>query len=160
MKEVKQMNLQPRFTEEEMLEFLIGKWNNAGHMSPGPLGPGGPVTGSTSYRWGLGGKWLLYISCLQLPGLGGYEVHGGVTFNSRAGRHDAYAINNLGNLLVYEGEWTDDATLLFSLVHPRSQGRARVVYRKLPDGSFTMTSENAPEEGDFVPYFETGFVRS
>ena len=154
------MDPQSRSAEEERLEFFVGGWTNSGHVSPGPFGPGGPVAGDTSYRWAVGGKWLLYVSRLQLPGLEVYEVHGGVAFNSRAGRYDAYAINNLGNLLVYEGEWTDDATLLFSLVHPRSQGRARVVYNKSSDGSFTMTSENAPEEGDFAPYFETSFVRS
>jgi len=154
------MDPQSRSAEEERLSFFVGEWINSGHVSPGPFGPGGPVTGSTSYRWDVGGKWLLYVSRLQLPGLGGYEVHGGVAFNGRAGRYDAYAINNLGNLLVYEGEWTDDATLLFALVHPRSQGRARVVYHRVPDGSFKMTSENAPEEGDFAPYFETSFARS
>jgi hypothetical protein len=151
---------QSRSAEEEKLAFFVGEWTNSGRVSPGPFGPGGPVSGGSSYRWDVGGKWLLYVSRLQLPGLGDYEVHGGVAYNSRASRYDAYAINSLGNLLVYEGEWTDDATLLFSLVHPQSQGRARVVYRTFPDGSFTMTSESAPEKGDFVPYFETRFVRS
>jgi hypothetical protein len=154
------MDPQSRSAEEERLVFFVGDWLNSGHVSPGPFGPGGSVSGSTSYHWDVGGKWLLYVSRLQLPGLGAYEVQGGVAFNAGAAKYDAYAINNLGNLLVYEGEWTDDATLVFSLVHPRSQGRARVVYRKLPDGAFTMTSESAPEEGDFVPYFETSFARS
>jgi hypothetical protein len=158
--EVKRMESQSRSADEERLSFFVGDWINSGHVSPGPFGPGGPVTGGTSYHWDVGGRWLLYVSRLQLPGLEGYEVHGGVAFNSRAGKYDAYAINNLGNLLVYEGEWTDDAILVFSLVHPRSEGRARVVYRKLPAGSFTMTSESAPEKGEFVPYFETTFDRS
>ncbi len=154
------MSLQPRSTEEEMLEFLIGKWNNAGRVSPGSFGPGGPVTGETSYHWAVGGKWLLYISRLELPGVGRYEVHGGVAFNSRAGKYDAYAVNSLGNLLVYEGEWTDENTLAFMLVHPPPRDRARVVYHKLPAGSFRMTSENAAEEGEFVPYFEIDYVRA
>jgi hypothetical protein len=154
------MDPQSRSAEEERLEFFVGEWTNSGHVSPGPFGPGGLVTGGTSYRWDVGGKWLLYVSRLQLPGLGGYEVHGGVAFNARAGKYDAYAINNLGNLLVYEGEWTDDATLVFTLAHPQSRGRSRVVYRKLPDGSFQMTSESASEEGEFVFYYETSFARA
>jgi hypothetical protein len=152
------MNPQSRSAEEDTLDFFVGDWKNSGHVLPGPFGLGGPTTGETSYRWDVGGKWLLYISRLELPGLGGYEVHGGVAFNSRVGKYDAYAINNLGNLLVYEGEWTDDATLVFTLVHPKSRGSARVVYRKLSDGSFKMISENASEEGKFVPYSETSFV--
>ena len=154
------MNPQSRSAEEQLLDLLVGDWKNSGHVLPGPFGPGGPTSGETSYRWDVGDKWLLYVSRLELPGLGGYEVHGGVAFNSRVGKYDAYAINNLGNLLVYEGEWTDDATLAFTLVYPRSRDRARVVYRKLFDGSFKMTSENASEKGEFVPYFEINYTRS
>ena len=151
------MNSQSKPVEEEMLEFFVGDWNNSGHVSPGPSGPGGPTTGKTSYHWDVRDKWLLYISRLGLPGMEGYEVHGGVAFNGRVGKYDDYAINSLGNLLVYEGEWTDDATLIFTLVYPKPQRRARVVYRKLPDGSFKMTAENTPEEGKFVSDFETVF---
>lgn len=154
------MNLQSRSKEEEMLEFLVGKWNNSGHMSPGPFGPGGPAAGETSYHWAVGDKWLLYVSRLELPGLGRYEVRGGVAFNHRVGKYDAYAINSLGNLLVYEGEWRDETTLAFMLVYPPPRDRARVVYHKLSDGSFKMTSENASEEGEFVPYFEIDYVRT
>ena len=154
------MNSQTKSVEEETLEFFFGDWNNSGHVSPGPFGPGGPTTGKTSYHWDVRGRWLLYDSRLELPGAEGYEVYGGVRFNGRVGKYDAYAINSLGNLLVYEGEWTDDATLVFTLVYPKSQRRARVVYRKLPDGSFKMTAENASEEGKFLPYFETVFDRA
>lgn len=154
------MNLQPRSTEEKMLEFFVGEWNNSGRMSPGPFGSGGSVTGGTSYHWAVSDKWLLYISRLELPGLGSYEVHGGVAFNSQTTKYDAYAINNLGNLLVYEGEWTDKATLVFMLVHPPPRDRARVVYHKLSDGSFEMTSENVSEKGEFVPYFEIAYART
>jgi len=151
------MNSRSRSAEEEMFGFFVGDWNNSGYVSPGPFGPGDPVTGKTSYHWDVGGKWLLYISRLELPGLGDYKVHGGVAYNDRVGKYDAYAINNLGNLLVYEGEWTDDATLVFTLIHPQSQRRARIVYRVKSDGRFQMTSENESEEGEFVPYFETDF---
>jgi hypothetical protein len=154
------MNLQSRSTEEQRLEFLLGEWQNSGHMTPGPFGPGGPATGETNYHWAVGGKWLLYVSRFELSGLGSYEVHGGVAFTSRVGKYDAYAINSLGNLLVYEGGWTDEDTLAFVLVHPPPRDRARVVYHRLPDGSFTMTSENASQEGQFVPYFEISYVRT
>lgn len=153
------MSLPSRTDNEAKLEFFVGEWSNSGRVLPGPFGPGGPTTGRTGYHWGVGGKWLLYTSCLELPGLGMYEVHGGVSYNSRTGKYDAYAINSLGNLLVYEGEWTDDVTLTFALIHPKSDG-ARVVYRKLPDGSIGMAAENASADGTFVPYYEIGFFRS
>jgi hypothetical protein len=100
MREASQMNLRSRPTEEEKLDFLVGEWSSFGHVSPGPFGPGGPATGKTSYHWAVGGMWLLYVSRLELSGLGSYEVHGGVTFNSRVGKYDAYAINSLMKILL------------------------------------------------------------
>ncbi|MFC2082473.1 DUF1579 family protein [Candidatus Bipolaricaulota bacterium] len=148
-----------RSAEDRMLEIFVGEWNNTGTVSPGPFGPGGAVTGRSNYYWDVGGKWLLYVSQLELPGLGAYEVQGGVAFNSRAGKYDAYAINNLGSLLVYDGEWTDKETLIFTLVHPQA-GTARVIYEKLPADSLKMISQKVAEDGNFVSYFETDFVRA
>jgi len=141
------------------LQFFVGDWTNAGHVAPGAFGPGGPTTGETRYRWDVGGKWLQYQSQMELPGLGAYELHGGVTYNARTGMYDAYAVNSLGNLLVYEGAWSDETTLAFTLVHPPSDTPSRVVYRKLPD-AFTMASETATEDGEFVAYFHTDFRRA
>lgn len=151
--------MKPRSAEEERLDFFVGDWSNTGSLLPGPFGPGGPVSGETGYHWGVGGRWLLYASRFELPGMGAYEVQGGVAYDSQAGRYDAYAVNSLGNLLVYEGEWTDDDTLAFLLVHP-TPGSARVVYRRLPGSGLEMLSETASEEGGFTPYFEIGFTRA
>jgi hypothetical protein len=149
-----------RSKEEGMLDFFVGDWHNAGQVVPGPFGPGGKVTGSTTYQWGVGGKWLLYTSQLDLPGLGRYEVHGGVTFNSQGRRYDAFAANSLGNLMIYRGEWSDDETLVFTLTHPEPAGRARVVYHMLPGGPIKMRSEQRADGGDFKVYFETELVRT
>ncbi len=134
------MNRRALSTEEQRLAFFLGTWSNSGQVSPGPFGPGGSVTGETIYHWDVGGRWLLYTSRLNLPQMGAYEVHGGVAYDSQAAKYAAFAVNSLDNLLVYDGEWTDDVTLVFTLVHPPPVGRARVIYRKLPNGSFTMTS--------------------
>jgi hypothetical protein len=153
-----QMDVIARTEEEAQLEFFVGDWTNTGQLKPGALGPGGPVAGDTRYRWDVGGRWLVYQSRLELPGLGAYEVHGGVAHNAQTGIYDAYAVNSLGNLLVYQGAWADDTTLAFTLVHPPSDSLGRVVYRKLPGGSFTMSSESAGDDGEFVAYFETEFL--
>ena len=158
------MNSQSRSPQERMLDVFVGDWNNTGQVLPGPFGPGGSVTGETRYHWDIDDKWLLYTSRLDLPDLGKYVVHGGVAFSKQNRKYDAYAINTLGSLLVYEGAWadqehpSDDATLVFTLVHPPPRGRARVVYRIRSDGSFKMMSENRSPAGKYVPYFETNFV--
>ena len=152
------MSPDKRSPDEAKLDCFVGDWQNSGTVFPGPFGPGGPVTGETNYHWDLGSKWLLYVSRLELPGLGTYEVRGGVTYNQHANRYDAYAINNLGSLLVYEGEWTDDTNLVFTLVRPQPGG-ARVTYQEQPDGAIVMTSARASTDGSFETYFETSLTR-
>jgi hypothetical protein len=154
-----QMNQQDIAPEEAILESFVGNWQNTGKLSPGPFGPGGEITGSTSYGWGVGGKWLQYESHLELPGFGNYEVQGGVAFNPQTGKYDAYAVNSLGNLMVYKGEWENESTLIFILTYPDPTGRARVVYHILPGGSIQMYSDRKNENGDYETYFKTVMVK-
>jgi hypothetical protein len=149
------MNQQDISPQEAMLGIFVGNWQNTGQLAPGPFGPGGEITGTTSYSWGVGGVWLQYSSLLELPGLGGYEVQGGVSINRQTGKYNAYALNSLGNLMVYQGEWINKTTLIFTLTYPPPAGRARVVYHKLPGGSIRMCSDNKTESGDYETYFET-----
>jgi hypothetical protein len=153
------MGQRPRAAAEERLDFFVGDWQDAGHAQAGSFGPGGATTGRTMYRWRVGGKWLLYTSHMDIPGMGSYVVHGGVAFNGQTGQYDAFAINNLGNLMAYEGTWTDQATLVFTLIHPPPGGRSRVIYRTLSDGSMRMRSEQRTDSGDFRAYFETEMTR-
>ena len=141
------------------LQVFVGHWQNSGHLRPGPMGAGGPISGTTDYGWEMDGKWLMYASRLHLPGAGLYEVRGGVTLRGTGDRYDAYAVNSLGNLMAYEGQWTDETTLVFTLTYP-TPASARVVYRMLPGGSIQMRSEQKDEKGHFVPYFETNMARA
>jgi len=148
-----------RPAEEERLDFFIGTWTNSGHVSPGAFGPGGPASGTTGYRWDVGGRWLLYHSRFDIRGLGRYEVHGGLSFNSRTGKYDAYAANSLGNLLVYEGEWSDGDKLIFTQIHPGPKGTSRLIYTFSGKGSIRMISQRLAAGGKFETYFETTFSR-
>ena len=132
---------------------------NAEYNNPNECGRGGATTGRTTYRWKVGGKWLVYTSHMDIPGMGEYVVHGGVAFNGQTAKYDAFAINNLGNLMVYEGMWTDRTTLVFTLIHPPPAGRSRVVYRILSEKSMHMSSERLAESGEFEAYFYTEMTR-
>jgi hypothetical protein len=65
--------------EEARLEFLVGEWVSSDRSYAGPNGPGGTSEGLASYRWEVGGKWLIYDFRSTIPGLGPYEVRGGVS---------------------------------------------------------------------------------
>lgn len=143
---------------KDRLQVFVGQWRNSGQLLPGPMGAGGPISGTTEYAWEMGGTWLMYTSRLDLPGVGPYEVRGGVTVRGKGDRYDAYAVNSLGNLMAYEGQWSDETTLVFTLTYP-TPGRARVVYRVLTGDAIRMTSEQKDDTGRFVLYFQTDMAR-
>lgn len=153
------MSKSSREPEGQRLDCFVGDWQDSGQVLPGPFGPGGVTHGRTTYRWQVGGKWLVYTSRMAIPGVGEYEVHGGVTFNGQTGKYDAFAANSLGNLIVYEGVWTDRTTLVFAHTHPPPAGRSRIVYHTLDDGSIHMSSERVTEDGGYEAYFQTKMTR-
>ncbi len=148
-----------RALEEARLDSFVGNWQNTGTVYPGRFGPGGPSTGATTYRWDLDGRWLVYDSRLNLPGMGVYQVQGGVSYDRQAGKYRAFAFNNLGVLLVYDGRWEGDSRLVFDLVHPPPEGGSRVVYIQNLDGSIQMNSETSTDGVNYQPYFETTLSR-
>jgi len=149
-----------RAPEETRLDFLVGPWQAAGVVHPGRFGPGGTCTGDAEYRWDLRGKWLTYTSRLTLPGLGLYEVRGGVAYDPRAGRYRAFAFNNLGVLLAYDGAWEDDARLVFYVAYPDAREKSRIAYTRLADGSVQLVSESAADGVRYEAYFETMLTRA
>lgn len=144
-----------RSPEEVKLDFLVGEWRSSDRTFPGPFGPGGTGSGKASYRWELGDKWLTYDFRTEIPGLGPYEVRGGVAYDASAGNYVAYSVNSMGKLLLYEGAWEPEEVLAFTLVHPQRKEGTRVSYTRLGDGKVRMTSERTSEAGGSEVYFET-----
>jgi hypothetical protein len=131
-----------RSSDDAKLDFLVGEWTSSDTIYPGPGHAGGTSAGQASYRWEVGGTWLIYDFRTDLPGLGPYEVRGGVAYDSSAGKYQAYTVNNLGALLLYDGVWEGDETLVFTLLYPKREADTRVTYIKGADGAVRMTSEH------------------
>lgn len=97
----------------------------------------------------------MYKSELNLPGFGAYEVTGGVSFDSKRSCYFAFAANSMGNLLIYDGSWEINSSLVLVQVFPLPGGLTRVRYQKSDDGSVWMFSDRKSESGDFETYFKT-----
>ncbi|MCY3719420.1 MAG: DUF1579 family protein [Anaerolineaceae bacterium] len=142
-----------------LLDEFVGAWRNRGIVYPGRFGPGGDVSGETRFHWQMQGRWLCFDSRLQMPGMGEYQVQGGVTLDDDGG-YRSWAANNLGNLLVYEGRHEGGQSLIFDQVHPPGAQRARVVYTLADDGRLLMRSENSADGSAWSVYFETVMERA
>ena len=139
----------------QKLTFLEGSWVNTGNVGAGPFGPGGEISGGTVYSWNINNTWLMYKSELILPGFGEYEVTGGVSFDSKRSCYIAFAANSMGNLLIYDGSWEDNSSLVLMQVFPLPSGLTRVRYQKSDDNTIWMFSDRKSETGSFQTYFET-----
>ena len=144
-----------RNPELARLEFLAGKWRSTDRSHSGKGAPPATGHGLATYHWGIGDLWMLYVFKTELPGFGAYEVHGGLTYDQASSSYKAFAVNSMGLLMVYEGGWESDYTLVFSLVHPAIQPDTRVSYTQLPDREVRMTSERPTGSGGREVYFET-----
>ncbi len=148
-----------RSAQETRLDFLLGDWTSLDRTHPGPSGPGGTSEGTASYGWEVGNRWLVYDFRSELPGLGPYEVRGGVAYDETLAKYRAFAFNNLGNLLIYEGRWENDDKLVFTLVHPQRREDTRITYIKDSDDKVRIISERPAKEGGRETYFETTLSR-
>ncbi|MDD9957079.1 MAG: hypothetical protein OXP68_12770 [Anaerolineaceae bacterium] len=109
--------------DRSVLEEFVGAWRNRGIVYPGRFGPGGDVSGETRFHWQMQGRWLCFDSRLQMPGMGEYQVQGGVTLDDDGG-YRSCAANNPGNLLVYEGRLEGGQALTFArFTLPARSGR-------------------------------------
>ena len=144
---------------EAILDAFIGEWCNSGIVHPGRFGQGGSIRGRTRFCWQMQGRWLVFDSRLQMPGMGEYQVQGGVTPDAD-GSYRSWAANNAGNLLVYTGRLGAGRVLVFDQVYPQDSRQARVVYTWPGDGTLQMRSEASTDGRTWSTYFETSMTRA
>ena len=53
--------------EHQKLAYFAGRWSETADMKPGPMGPGGTMTGTSSCEWFQGGFYLVCRSNGRSP---------------------------------------------------------------------------------------------
>ena len=81
--------------EVKQLQVFAGRWTSTGEMKPGPMGPGGPVTGSSTCEWFSGGFWLVCRSEGRGP-TGMMHSMAILGYNPEIKRYTYYGIDNSG----------------------------------------------------------------
>jgi hypothetical protein len=142
------------------LEFLAGTWTTADTMVAPTGATAATSTGSVTYRWGVGDQWLLWDYSTSVGRGVRYVVHGAAVWDSAQSRYRAVIVNNVGQLIQYQGRWTSDTVLTFNSVSETTGRPGRVSYLKSKSGSVRMTSEHLTAEGTPRPYFVTWLTRT
>ena len=94
--------------EHQKLAYFAGHWNEVGVMKPGPMGPGGQVTSTSTCEWFAGGFSIVCRSDGKGPT---GETHGlGILgYSTERKRYTYYGVDNsgMGGELSY-GDLTGD----------------------------------------------------
>jgi hypothetical protein len=81
--------------EHQKLAYFAGRWRSEGEMKPGPMGPGGKMTGTSTCEWFKGGFHLVCRSDGTGPG-GAMQGLGILGYSSERKRYTYYGIDNSG----------------------------------------------------------------
>ena len=81
--------------EVQKLAIFAGRWTSTGDMKPGPMGPGGKMTSTSTCEWFSGGFYLVCRSSGTTPG-GPMQGLGILGYNSERQRYTYYGIDNSG----------------------------------------------------------------
>jgi hypothetical protein len=81
--------------EHQKLAYFAGRWTEVGDMKPGPMGPGGKVTSSSTCDWFPGGFHLVCHSD-GTSAMGPVHGLGILGYESERKRYTYYGIDNSG----------------------------------------------------------------
>jgi hypothetical protein len=100
--------------EHQQLGAFVGNWTFEGEMKPGPMGPGGPITGKDRIDWTPGNFFIQrsYQGKSPMGDMQGIEIYGYdaakkvYTYNS----FDSSGMVGSGTLTVKGNTWTTTGT--------------------------------------------------
>ena len=81
--------------EVQKLAYFVGRWTMEGTMQPGPMGPGGKMTGTDTCEWFPGGFHVVCKSAGQGPA-GAMHALNLFGYNPERKRYTFYGIDNSG----------------------------------------------------------------
>jgi hypothetical protein len=82
--------------EQQKLAYFAGRWNEAAEMKPGPMGPGGKMTGTSTCEWFAGGFSLVCRSEARGPSGEPHNSLGVLGYSTERKRYTYYGIDNTG----------------------------------------------------------------
>ncbi len=94
--------------EVQKLAYFAGRWNQVAEMKPGPMGPGGKMTATSSCEWFPGGFFLVCRGDGTGP-MGENHGLGILGYSTERKRYTYYGIDNSGmNGDMSYGQFTGD----------------------------------------------------
>ena len=140
--------------EQKKLEYFVGKWSLEGEMKPGPMGPGGKMTGSESCEWFKGGFHVVCQSSGNSP-MGEAKGMGIMGYSAEGKHYTYYGVDNTGWSDLAKGSlegdtwnWTSEGTM------GGKPMKGRYTIKQLSADSYTFKGEISIAGGPWTVMME------
>ena len=143
--------------EHQKLGFFVGKWKMEGEMKPGPMGPGGKMSGTDTCEWFEGGFAVVCRSEGKMP-TGPSKAIGILGYNSEAKAYTYYGVDNTMMTMpsvpkgTRQGDtwtYTDEGTM------GGQKFKTRVVIKEVSPTEYTFKMDMAGPDGKWMPMMES-----
>ncbi len=94
--------------EVKKLGVFVGRWDAVGDVKPGPIGPGGKMTGFSACQSISDGFGVLCRETATVPGLGEVTDVGLLSYDAEAKNYVFLQVNNMGATWILRGTAKDD----------------------------------------------------
>jgi len=112
--------------EVKKLGAFVGKWTSEGEMKPGPMGPGGKVTGTDSCEWISGGFGVMCRENGSMPGAAKMVAMGMMGYDSESKMYTYHEVDSMGEVVTSQGKvdgdtwtWESDSKVNGQTMHTK-----------------------------------------
>jgi uncharacterized protein DUF1579 len=107
-KKAEKMEMPKPGPEHKKLGYFIGNWSMDGDMKPGPMGPGGKMTGSENCSW-FDGRYAVVCKDSGTGPMGPMKGMGVITYDREDKMYEYFGIDSTGMSEKAEGKYENDS---------------------------------------------------
>ncbi len=143
--------------ETQKLAYFVGTWTSEGEMKPGPMGPGGKITGKDTCEWFQGGFSVICRSDGKSP-MGPMKSIGILSYSTEEKVYTYYGTDNSGMVMTSVAKGTvqgDTWTYTDEGLMGGQKIKSRVTIKQVSPTVQTFVMEFQGADGKWVPVMES-----
>ena len=147
--------------EHQRLGYFVGKWNAQGEIKPGPMGPGGKITGTDTCEW-FEGRFAVICHSEGTGPTGPSKSIGILGYNMEEKVYTYYGLDNsaMNMATVPRGTVQGDTwTYTDEGVMGGQKVKSRVTLKTLSPTAYTFLMEAQGPDGKWMPMMESKIIK-
>lgn len=143
--------------EHQRLAYFVGKWTSEGEMKPGPMGPGGKISGSDTCEW-FEGRFAVVCHTTGNSPMGPMKSIGILGYSPEEKVYTYYGVDNSGMVMTTVPRGTvqgDTWTYTDESMMGGQKMKSRVTLKQVSPSEYTFKMEIQGPDGKWAPLMES-----